>query len=50
MDEKAKRSFLPRPIHELLADDDNNIPIILGCTTHEFIMFIRGIRDCAIEK
>ncbi|KYN22096.1 Esterase E4 [Trachymyrmex cornetzi] len=40
IDDKAKTSFLPCPISQLL-DNDNNIPIMVGGTSHEYIFFLR---------
>ncbi|XP_011695647.1 PREDICTED: esterase E4-like [Wasmannia auropunctata] len=42
IDDKAKKPFLPRPVSELL-DNDNNIPIIVGHTSHEYIFFYTGL-------
>lgn len=28
-----------------MLDDDNDIPIMLGSTSYEYIMFLRGIRN-----
>ncbi|XP_011632726.1 neuroligin-3-like isoform X2 [Pogonomyrmex barbatus] len=42
IDDKAERPVLPYPISQLL-DDDNNIPIMVGNTSHEYIFFLKGI-------
>ncbi|XP_029169679.1 esterase E4-like isoform X2 [Nylanderia fulva] len=44
IDEKAKEPFLPCPISQLL-DDDSDIPIIVGYTSHEYIMFLNDISE-----
>lgn len=44
IDDKAKRPFLPYPLSQLL-DDDKNIPIMIGYTSHEYIMFLKGIKN-----
>lgn len=49
IDEKSKKPFLPCSLSQLLDDDDDNdIPIIVGCTSHEFIMFMKGIKNFQI--
>ncbi|CAL1681890.1 unnamed protein product [Lasius platythorax] len=48
IDEKAKRPFLPCPLSQLL-DDDNDIPIMIGYTSHEFIMFLKDTSEKALE-
>ncbi|XP_020293908.1 esterase E4-like [Pseudomyrmex gracilis] len=40
IDKTAKTPFLPCAVSKLL-DNGNNIPIIVGYTSHEYIMFIR---------
>ncbi|EFN64026.1 Esterase E4 [Camponotus floridanus] len=44
IDEKSKRSFLPCPLSQLL-DNDNDIPIIVGFTSHEYIMFFKDTSE-----
>lgn len=48
IDDKAKIPFLPYPICQLL-DDDNNIPIIIGYTSHEYIMFLKDTSEKTLK-
>jgi hypothetical protein len=41
LDKKAKEPFFPRPVRELVYND-NDIPLMLGYTSHEYIMFLKG--------
>ncbi|XP_043501481.1 esterase E4-like [Polistes fuscatus] len=41
MDAKSKNPFLPRPLNELL-QNDADIPIMIGYTNNEFIMFLKN--------
>ncbi|EZA62846.1 Esterase FE4, partial [Ooceraea biroi] len=38
IDNEVKRPLFAHPIHQLL-NDDNDIPIIVGCTSHEYSIF-----------
>ncbi|XP_072764146.1 esterase E4-like [Anoplolepis gracilipes] len=49
VDEKSKRPFLPCPVSQLL-DDANDIPMIIGCTSHEYIMFLIDASKKNLEK
>ncbi|KAL6428698.1 hypothetical protein ACFW04_007943 [Cataglyphis niger] len=40
IDEKSTRPFLPYPLSQLL-DNEIDIPVIIGCTSHEYIMFVK---------
>ncbi|XP_035718383.1 esterase FE4-like [Vespa mandarinia] len=44
IDVKSKNPFLPRPIKECLKDD-TDIPIMLGYTSNEFIMFLKNTSE-----
>nr|KAF7425044.1 hypothetical protein H0235_007482 [Vespula pensylvanica] len=44
VDVKSKNPFLPRPIKECLKDDAD-IPIMLGYTSNEFIMFLKDTSE-----
>ncbi|XP_011705980.1 PREDICTED: esterase FE4-like [Wasmannia auropunctata] len=48
IDDKAKSPFLPCPVSQLL-DNENNIPIIVGCTSHEYIMFLKDTSEKALK-
>ncbi|XP_019889012.2 esterase E4-like isoform X1 [Ooceraea biroi] len=48
IDKKAKRPVLPRPLHQLL-DEDNDIPIILGHTSHEYLMFLKDTEEITVK-
>ncbi|XP_012216886.1 esterase E4 [Linepithema humile] len=48
IDEKAKTPFLPRPISQLL-HDDNDIPIMLGSTSYEYIMFLKDTSENTLK-
>ncbi|XP_026826028.1 esterase E4 isoform X4 [Ooceraea biroi] len=39
IDNDVKKPLFPCPLHQLL-NDDNDIPIIVGYTTHEYILFL----------
>lgn len=41
LDKGLKNPLFPRPIRHLL-NDDNDIPIIIGYTTHEYIIFLES--------
>lgn len=42
IDDKAKRPFLPCPVSQLF---DNDIPIMVGYTSHEYIMFLKDTSE-----
>ncbi|XP_018339347.1 PREDICTED: esterase E4-like [Trachymyrmex septentrionalis] len=44
IDDKAKTPFLPCPLSQLL-DGGNNIPIMIGATSDEYIFFLRDISE-----
>ncbi|KAG5329467.1 ESTE Esterase, partial [Acromyrmex charruanus] len=44
IDDKAKTPFLPCPISQLLYEG-NNIPIMIGATSDEFIFFLRNTSE-----
>ncbi|XP_039306920.1 esterase E4 isoform X2 [Solenopsis invicta] len=48
IDDKARRPFLSSSIAQIL-DDDNNIPIMVGFTSHEYIMFLKDTSEKTLK-
>ncbi|TGZ48392.1 Carboxylic ester hydrolase [Temnothorax longispinosus] len=48
IDDRAKKPFLPYPISQLL-DDDNNIPIMIGYTSHEYISLLQDTSEKTLK-
>ncbi|XP_011630754.1 esterase E4-like [Pogonomyrmex barbatus] len=42
INDKAEKSVLPHPVSELI-NDDNNIPIMIGNSSYEYIFFLKDI-------
>ncbi|KAI4503994.1 hypothetical protein M0802_000465 [Mischocyttarus mexicanus] len=49
VDAKSKNPFLPRPVNELL-ENNADIPIMIGHTNNEFIMFLINNSDEDLKK
>ncbi|XP_015178357.1 PREDICTED: esterase E4-like isoform X2 [Polistes dominula] len=49
IDAKSKNPFLPRPLNELLKNDAD-IPMLIGYTNNEFIMFLKKNSDEDLKK
>ncbi|XP_036144784.1 esterase E4 isoform X2 [Monomorium pharaonis] len=49
IDDKAKSPFLPCSIYQL-SNDDNDIPIMVGFTSHEYIMFFKDTSEKILRR